>query len=624
MRRNINDAINSFYLPKNISYQIIINLLILKTLSKKEFYYGFDFRRLWDNLINSIEKKEYFIYEYLPSLQNNKTIDPNLSLVFKNMHIPFTDIDDSAFRKFVDIVEYFENEDIIEFIANLSNDFKLGYLKTLDAQIQKNIIRLLDITLDDKVLDLNLIGSNFLSLLDNDSHNNVGFIQSYNDLPLRYLELLASDNTHVDLIQNNPLIEYNSKLNNKFDVVFTIPPFGQRISKWDCDVDFPIQATMSHNLYIQKALNSLNYAGKCAFIVPDSFLNQTNKETDSVRRYIFDKLVSIINLGAVFKPYTGLNVSLLILKNNSYSNKILMANFQDNKQFPIDDFSKFVDNIEAFRFELDRLDLYDANNTILVSKEEILQNNYILDFKRYQPLEEIITPIQHPEVLIQEVEIGAKLLLDSISNIKKIRDNLAHGQTSLQTFQLDQIASIRLGKPLPKDNIENGEIPFVNITDITRCTTDYIDSSEVMISEDFAYQNNLTIVEANTILLSVRGTIGKVILAGSKIAISPTLVAIEICTDQVKPYFLYQWFLNKKEYFEANAVGATIASLSIAFIKELKIDLPSIETQNQFEEYKNDLDNIKQTVSKLSDENQNLSQSIFNQFYRSLDCNHIL
>ena len=615
MRRNINDAINSFYLPKNISYQIVINLLILKTLSKKEFYYGFDFRRLWDNLINSIEQKEYFIYEYLPFLQNNKTIDHNLSLVFKNMHIPFTDIDDSAFRKFVDIVEYFENEDIIEFIANLSNDFKLGYFKTLDVQIQKNIIRLLDIKLDDKVLDLNLAGSNFLSLLGNDSHNNVGFIQSYNDLPLRYLELLASDNTHVDLIQNNPLIEYNSKLNNKFDVVFVIPPFGQRISKWDCDVDFPIQATMSHNLYIQKALNSLTYDGKCALIVPDSFLNQTNKESDSVRRYIFDKLVCVINLGAVFKPYAGVNVSLLILKNDNYNHKILMANFQDNKQFPIDDFSKFVDNVEACRFELDRLDLDDIKNSILVSKEEILQNNYILDFKRYQPLEEIITPIQHPEELIKKVEVGAKLLLESISNIKKVRNNLAHGQTSLETFDLEQIASIRLGKPLPKDNIENGEIPFVNITDITRCTTDYIDSSEVMISEDFAYQSNLTIVEANTILLSVRGTIGKVILTGSKIAISPTLVAIEVDTNKAKPYFVYQWFLNKKEYFEANAVGVTIASLSMSFIKELKIDLPPIETQNQFEEYKNDLDNIKQILSKLNDENQNLSKSIFNQFY---------
>lgn len=615
MRRNINDAINSFYLPKNISYQIIINLLILKTLSKKEFYYGFDFRRLWDNLINSIEQKEYFIYEYLPSLQNNKTIDHNLSLVFKNMHIPFTNVDDSAFRKFVDIVEYFENEDIIEFIANLSNDFKLGYFKTLDVQIQKNIIRLLDIKLDDRVLDLNLAGSNFLSLLGNDSHNNVGFIQSYNDLPLRYLELLASNNTHVDLIQNNPLIEYNSKLNNKFDVVFAIPPFGQRISKWDCDVDFPIQATMSHNLYIQKALNSLTYDGKCALIVPDSFLNQTNKEADSVRRYIFDKLVCVINLGAVFKPYVGIHTSLLILKNDNYNNKILMANFQDSKQFPINDFTKLVDNIEVCRFELDRLDLYDTKNTILVSKKEIEQNNFILDFKRYQPLEKIITPIQHPEVLIQEVEIGAKLLLESISNIKKIRNNLAHGQTSLRTFHLEQIASIRLGKALPKDNIENGEIPFVNITDITRCTTDYIDSSEVMINEDFAYQNNLTIVEANTILLSVRGTIGKVILAGSKIALSPTLVAIEVDIDKAKPYFVYQWFLNKKEYFEANAVGATIASLSMAFIKELKIDLPSIETQNQFEEYKNDLDNIKQTLSKLNDENQNLSKSIFNQFY---------
>jgi hypothetical protein len=87
-----------------------------------------------------------------------------------------------------------------------------------------------------------------------------------------------------------------------------------------------------------------------------------------------------------------------------------------------------------------------------------------------------ITPIQHPEELIKKVEVGAKLLLESISNIKKVRNNLAHGQISLKTFYLDQIASIRLGKPLPKDNIENGEIPFVNITDITRCTTDYIDS----------------------------------------------------------------------------------------------------------------------------------------------------
>jgi type I restriction enzyme S subunit len=136
-----------------------------------------------------------------------------------------------------------------------------------------------------------------------------------------------------------------------------------------------------------------------------------------------------------------------------------------------------------------------------------------------------------------------------------------------------------------------------------------------MISEDFAFQNNLTVVEPNTILLSVRGTIGKVILTGCKIAISPTLVAIQVDNDKANPYFVYQWFSNKKEYFEANAVGTTIASLSTIFIKELKIDLPPIEAQYKFEKYKNDLDNIKRTLSKLSDENQNLSKSIFNQFY---------
>ena len=136
-----------------------------------------------------------------------------------------------------------------------------------------------------------------------------------------------------------------------------------------------------------------------------------------------------------------------------------------------------------------------------------------------------------------------------------------------------------------------------------------------MISDDFAYRHNLTVVEPNSVLLSVRGTIGKVILTKSKIAISTTLIAIEVDTNKANAYFIYQWLLSKKEYLDANATGMTIPSLSISFLRELKIELPPKEIQDRFEMYQNDLNNIKNDLNLLTQKNQNLSKSIFNQFY---------
>ena len=90
------------------------------------------------------------------------------------------------------------------------------------------------------------------------------------------------------------------------------------------------------------------------------------------------------------------------------------------------------------------------------------------------------------------------------------------------------------------------------------------------------------------------------------------MVAIELDLEKVNTYFIYQWFLNKKEYLASNAVGSAQPSLSMQFFRELKFDLPQKEIQDKFEMYQNDLDNIKNSLSLLSEENSNLSKSIFN------------
>lgn len=618
MGKNIIDFINNNYLPKRISYQIVINLLILKTLSKKQFYQNLHFTELWDNLTNKrtiVEQKEYFIYNYLPYLQNREYFRNDLFLIFKNIHVPFLNIDDHTFSKFIYLVNNLNDEDISEFIANISNDFSSGYNKTLGINIQKNIIKLLNIKNNDTVLDLNVESSNFLSHLENNSFNNKGFVESNNGLQIRFLEYILNDNFDTELILGNPLFEYQN-FKSEFDIVFGISSLERKLFRSESIRDFPINASLSHNLYIQKALDLLNDHGRCALIVPDSFLTQTNYETENIRQYILNKLVSIINLGAVFKPFIGIKVSLIIFeKKDNNNNNILMANFENDKVFPIKDFTDFSNQFNEFILYFNEINTHDMKNIIFVSKNEIEQNNCILDFKRYQPLEKIIKNVESPEVIIKDIEINMELLFRSNLNIKQIYNKNELSHFHLKSFILEEIASIKLGKYLPRDYIDEGDLPYVNISDINNCVGDYIYSSEIMISENLAHQKSLIIVKPNTILLSVRGKIGKVKLAGQKMAISPGLIGIEIDEYRINAYFIYQWFFNRREFFEANAIGSMQKFLSNSFIRRLRINLPHKEVQDSFERYKNDFNNLKQILSYLNEKYENLSKSIFNQFY---------
>lgn len=77
MIKNFINVLFSSHLPTHISYKIVINLLILKTLSKQKIKKHIDFKILWNSLVNisANEKKEYFVYSFLPSLQNNKELE---------------------------------------------------------------------------------------------------------------------------------------------------------------------------------------------------------------------------------------------------------------------------------------------------------------------------------------------------------------------------------------------------------------------------------------------------------------------------------------------------------------------------------------------------------------------
>ena len=169
MKRNINKIINNFNLQKDVSYQIVLSLFILKNLANKEKYsnvgiqYFSDFKSLWNNLINfdnPEERKQYFIYAYLPALQNHN-LSENFNLLFRNFHIPFVDIDNTNFSNYIDIVDSSSIEETIEFISDVQNDFRWQTIKTLDNKTQENVIKLLDIKKEYDLIEENLLRIKF-------------------------------------------------------------------------------------------------------------------------------------------------------------------------------------------------------------------------------------------------------------------------------------------------------------------------------------------------------------------------------------------------------------------------------------------------------------------------------
>lgn len=602
----------------------ILNLLLIKILSEKKIINNINLIKIRNELIhsNSNEKLNYFLNNLVPTLQSDNIKDQKFKIIFKDFHRPFENLDVGIFCKLVGLIEEIDfNQYSSDLIMKTILTFdKYNQPVNIDKKIQESIINLLNIKEDDKVLDLNLFTSNFLVNLKNNNSKNLGFCLHEQELKLRIFELLLNDKIDTNIVLKNPLGEYHdNSIDNNFDIVFAIPPFGQRVSKEDYSIDFPIQSNNSENLYIQKALNSLNDTGKAAIIVPDGFLSTNKPDTIKIKQKILSNLVAVINFPIpLFIPITGISTSLLILKKDNLNDKVLFINFIKNKDAFLDEFEYFSNTFQDINFDLDYFSILDKTNHLLINKEKINKENYNFLYNKYRPIEEFEIQYDNPENIVNDLDNNSKRLIDNINQLKNTFTNINLNSDELLSHKLNEISDLKVGRrPLPRDEIiEEGNIPFLSISDITKCTSNYVESSENMISENFANNHNITVVKKNSILLSIRGTIGKVILTKGRVAINPNLVAFELNSSDVRPFIIYQWFKNKKHFLEANATGGSIKALSIHFLKELTIPLPPLEIQHKMESHQHSIENISNTINNLNIEINNLPLSIFSQYYK--------
>ncbi len=201
----------------------------------------------------------------------------------------------------------------------------------------------------------------------------------------------------------NPTIRYNNSLSEEYDehdkysIILANPPFKgslepETVSKSLNQISGGTKKT--ELLFLSLFLRLLKVGGICVSIVPVGVANNTNEKSYTVlRKKIIEEqqLLGVIFMpGGVFQPYSGVQTAILIFKktNSGGTKDVWMYNMEadgyslDAKRNPTKE-NDIPDIINRFK----NIELEKGNSrkckSFIVPKEEIVSNNYILSFNKY-------------------------------------------------------------------------------------------------------------------------------------------------------------------------------------------------------------------------------------------------
>lgn len=354
---------------------------------------------------------------------------------------------------------------------------------------------------------------------------------------------------------------------DRYDVILANPPFmtpkgGIRPH----ELFTAINANRSEVLFTYYITQHLTRNGRAGFIVPEGVVFQTANAYKEMRRILVDEdyLYAVISLpNGVFNPYSGVKTSILLLDKAlaKKTDKILFVKMNSDgldlgaQRRPIDknDIPNIIETVKSFAFNIetetenDFVDKYCLS--IVVNKEQIRQNDYVLVGERYKKTE---------------------------------KTNSKWDYVSLGNQELFQIES----GGTPNSNTPeywNGDINWVTLVDLpAEDNITVITNTERKISEDGLRNSSARLLPVNSVLISSRATIGRVAINKVPLATNQGFKNIIIKDfSRVDPMFVALIMKYQKDALEKLSAGGTFKEFSKSSLMSFEIPLPPIKKQQE-------------------------------------------
>lgn len=238
------------------------------------------------------------------------------------------------------------------------------------------------------------------------------------------LMLHSITNPHVDYVDS---VSKNNSRSAEYDVILANPPFTGTVDaesihdnlKAICDTK------KTELLFVALFLRMLKTGGRCACVVPDGVLFGSTKAHKALRKELVEKhhLRAVISLpSGVFKPYAGVSTAILVFTKTGAggTDKVWFYDMKsdgfslDDKRTDLGNEGDIPDIVSRFHNLDGEVDRKPTEQSFLIDKAAIAQQDYDLSINRYKEVEYEKIEYDPPQLILTRLDelsldIGAKM-----------------------------------------------------------------------------------------------------------------------------------------------------------------------------------------------------------------------
>ena len=238
----------------------------------------------------------------------------------------------------------------------------------------------------------------------------------------------------------NPDIRYRDSLSQtdddgaeKYSLVLANPPFAGSLDYESTakDLQQVIKTKKTELLFLALFLRLLQTGGRAAVIVPDGVLFGSSKAHKTLRRILVaeQKLDAVVSMpSGVFRPYAGVSTAILLFTktNSGGTDHVWFYDMQadgyslDDKRTPQAEKSDLADILARWQDRKPEAQRTRTDQSFLVPKDEIANNDYDLSINRYKEIEYEAVDYDPPKVIL--------------ARLRKLEEDISEGLVELDEF----------------------------------------------------------------------------------------------------------------------------------------------------------------------------------------------
>ncbi len=237
------------------------------------------------------------------------------------------------------------------------------------------------------------------------------------------MNMLLHGVENPDIRYKDSLAEADDDDAERYSLILANPPFAGSLDYESTAKDLQriVKTKKTELLFLALFLRLLQTGGRAAVIVPDGVLFGSSKAHKTLREILIEeqKLDAIVSMPAgVFRPYAGVSTAILLFTktNSGGTDDVWFYDMQadgfslDDKRTPQPDKSDLADILTRWQQRDAEDDRARTDQSFLVPKAEIADNDYDLSINRYKEVEYEPVEYDPPKVILERLaELEAEI-----------------------------------------------------------------------------------------------------------------------------------------------------------------------------------------------------------------------